>query len=139
MLARQARQAGTLPLEPLHCPFCEGFFQDRVSQAICPGWFGTTILLISASVVARMTDVILSQKKKSPSHTQKRAGGVAQGIGPDFKPQYCKPPPQKKDQPNKKKNLVLTKKEIDVAKIIFLYFLNSIPCACIILTIKSYI
>jgi hypothetical protein len=34
----------------------------------------------------------LSQKKKK-SH--KRTGGVAQGVGPDFKPQYCK---------NKKKN-----------------------------------
>jgi hypothetical protein len=30
----------------------------------------------------------LSQKKK-PS-PRKRAGGVAQGIGPEFKPQYCK-------------------------------------------------
>jgi hypothetical protein len=28
----------------------------------------------------------LSQKKKS----QKTAGGVAQGVGPEFKPQYCK-------------------------------------------------
>jgi hypothetical protein len=26
--------------------------------------------------------------QKSPS--QKRAGGVAGGIGPEFKPQYCK-------------------------------------------------
>jgi hypothetical protein len=29
----------------------------------------------------------LSQKKKKKS--QKRAGGVAQGVGPEFKPQYC--------------------------------------------------
>jgi hypothetical protein len=29
---------------------------------------------------------ILSQKKPS----QKRAGGVAQGVGPEIKPQYCK-------------------------------------------------
>jgi hypothetical protein len=28
----------------------------------------------------------LSQKNPS----QKRAGGVAQGVGPEFKPQYCK-------------------------------------------------
>jgi hypothetical protein len=28
-----------------------------------------------------------SYLKKNPS--QKRAGGVAQGIGPEFKPQYC--------------------------------------------------
>jgi hypothetical protein len=26
--------------------------------------------------------------EKNPS--QKRAGGVAQGVGPEFKPQYCK-------------------------------------------------
>jgi hypothetical protein len=26
--------------------------------------------------------------KKNPSH--KRAGGVALGVGPEFKPQYCK-------------------------------------------------
>jgi hypothetical protein len=26
--------------------------------------------------------------KKTPS--QKKAGGVAQGVGPQFKPQYCK-------------------------------------------------
>jgi hypothetical protein len=30
----------------------------------------------------------LSQKKKNPS--QKRAVGVAQGVGPEFKPRYCK-------------------------------------------------
>jgi hypothetical protein len=23
-------------------------------------------------------------------HHKKRAGGVAQGVGPEFKPQYCK-------------------------------------------------
>jgi hypothetical protein len=28
----------------------------------------------------------LSQKKKNPS--QKKAGGVVQGVGPEFKPQY---------------------------------------------------
>jgi hypothetical protein len=32
---------------------------------------------------------ILSQKTKQKSHT-KRAGGEAQGVGPEFKPQYCK-------------------------------------------------
>jgi hypothetical protein len=33
--------------------FCDGSFWDRVSQTICPGWVRTTILLISASCVAR--------------------------------------------------------------------------------------
>jgi hypothetical protein len=28
--------------------------------------------------------------EKNPSHTQKKTGGVAQGIGPEFKPQYGK-------------------------------------------------
>jgi hypothetical protein len=35
--------------------------------------------------------------EKNPS--QKRAGGVTQGVGPEFKPQYCK----KKTKKNKKK------------------------------------
>jgi hypothetical protein len=28
--------------------FAMGFFQDRISQTICPGWLPTTVLLISA-------------------------------------------------------------------------------------------
>jgi hypothetical protein len=32
----------------------------------------------------------LSLKKKKKNPSQKRAGGVAQGVGPEFKPQYCK-------------------------------------------------
>jgi hypothetical protein len=38
-------------------PFCDGHFQDRVSQTICPGWLWTTILSISVSWVARITGV----------------------------------------------------------------------------------
>jgi hypothetical protein len=34
---------------------CDGFFQDRVSWTICPRWPPTSILLISASWVARIT------------------------------------------------------------------------------------
>jgi hypothetical protein len=34
----------------------------------------------------------LSQKKP----ITKRAGGVAQGVGPEFKPQYCKKKKKKK-------------------------------------------
>jgi hypothetical protein len=45
-----------LHLEPLHQPFFDdGFFQDRVSQTISPGWLWTVILLISASWVATIT------------------------------------------------------------------------------------
>jgi hypothetical protein len=36
-------------------PSCDGIFQDMASQAICPGWLWTTVLLISASWVARIT------------------------------------------------------------------------------------
>jgi hypothetical protein len=32
------------------------------------------------------------------THHKKRAGGVAQGIGPKFKPQYCKK--KKKEKKN---------------------------------------
>jgi hypothetical protein len=35
----------------------EGYFRNRVSWTICPGWLRTTILLISASWLARITDV----------------------------------------------------------------------------------
>jgi hypothetical protein len=40
-----------LHLELLHHPpfLCDGFFQDRVSQTISPGWLRATFLLISAS------------------------------------------------------------------------------------------
>jgi hypothetical protein len=37
--------------------FYDRYFQDSVSQTICPGWLWTTILLISASGVARITGV----------------------------------------------------------------------------------
>jgi hypothetical protein len=35
--------------------FCEGFFWDRVSWTICPGWPWISILLISASWVSGIT------------------------------------------------------------------------------------
>jgi hypothetical protein len=37
--------------------------------------------------------------EKNPSHKKKGAGGVAQGVGPEFKPQYRK---QNKTTPPKK-------------------------------------
>jgi hypothetical protein len=46
-----------LHLEPLHHLFCDGIFQDNVSQSICLGWLRTMILLISASWVVRITAV----------------------------------------------------------------------------------
>jgi hypothetical protein len=54
MLARQMH----LLLEPLCQPFFVIFFlPDRVSWSICFGWFQTTVLLISASWVARIIGV----------------------------------------------------------------------------------
>jgi hypothetical protein len=45
-----------LHIEPLHLLFfVMGFFQDMVSWTICLGWVQTVILLISASLVARIT------------------------------------------------------------------------------------
>jgi hypothetical protein len=38
-------------------PFFVCYFQDRVSQTICPGWLRTTVLLIAASQVARIIGV----------------------------------------------------------------------------------
>jgi hypothetical protein len=52
MLARQSAIWTTSPTL-----FCVGFFQDRVSWPICPCWLQTTILLISASCVGKITDV----------------------------------------------------------------------------------
>jgi hypothetical protein len=37
--------------------FCTGYFWHRVSWTICLGWLQTTVLLISASQVARITGV----------------------------------------------------------------------------------
>jgi hypothetical protein len=37
--------------------FCDGFFQDRVSWTICTSWLQTSLFLISASWVARITGV----------------------------------------------------------------------------------
>jgi hypothetical protein len=44
----------------------------------------------------------LSQKKK-PS--QKTAGGAAQGVGPEFKPQYCKKKKKKRRRRRTRSNL----------------------------------
>jgi hypothetical protein len=38
-------------------------------------------------------------------NTKKRVGGVAQGLCPEFKPQYCKKPKNKKQKPTKTKKI----------------------------------
>jgi glutamine amidotransferase-like uncharacterized protein len=39
---------------------------------------------------------------KKKKHTKKRVGGVAQGVSPEFKPQYCK---KKKKERKKRKEI----------------------------------
>jgi hypothetical protein len=41
--------------------FCDGVFWDRVLRTICLGWLQNMIFLISASWVARITDVSLAR------------------------------------------------------------------------------
>jgi hypothetical protein len=49
--------SGPLPWDTPPALFCDGFFWDRVLWTVCLGWLWTTILLISASWVARITGV----------------------------------------------------------------------------------
>jgi hypothetical protein len=48
-------KSGSTPQATPPAHFCDGVFQDRVSQTICLGWLWTTIPLISVSWVARIT------------------------------------------------------------------------------------
>jgi hypothetical protein len=56
-------QGFALAKQALYCwshtpsPFCSGYFGDGASWALCPGWTGTLIFLISASHIARITGV----------------------------------------------------------------------------------
>jgi hypothetical protein len=50
-------ERGAYTLSHSTSPFCVKYFQDRVSQTVCPAWLRTAILLISASQVARTTGV----------------------------------------------------------------------------------
>jgi hypothetical protein len=43
--------------------------------------------VIPAPQEAEIRRIKVFQKKKK---SQKRVGGVAEGVGPEFKPQYCK-------------------------------------------------
>jgi hypothetical protein len=43
----------------------------------------------SKLIRAKTSQDSISKKKKKKNH-RKRAGGVAQGVVPEFKPQYCK-------------------------------------------------
>jgi hypothetical protein len=47
--------------------------------------------------------VLKTLSRKNPS--QKRAGGVAQGVDPEFKPQYCKNKKQKQKPTNQTKEI----------------------------------
>jgi hypothetical protein len=76
---------GRLPPEPLYQPFlfllflrvCDGYFWDGgVSQTICPGWLQTTILLISASWVARIIGMSHQCLVRINSLITKKKGGI---------------------------------------------------------------
>jgi hypothetical protein len=51
---------------------------------------------------------------KTPSH--KRAGGVAQDVGPEFKPQYCKKKKKLKKEKNVRKRKIKEIKLSDYKK-----------------------
>jgi hypothetical protein len=57
-----------------------GFFQDRVSKTICLGWLWTMILLISASWVARITDVSTGAWLKVPIFMLAHLVGILQYL-----------------------------------------------------------
>jgi hypothetical protein len=55
----------------------------------------TAVILTTQEAEIRRTEVqsqprqIVHKTLSSKTHHKKRAGGVAQGVGPKFKPQYC--------------------------------------------------
>jgi hypothetical protein len=57
------------------------FFQDRVSQTICLGWLWTTILLVSASWVARITGMSQWCLASFPNSFWGRRGGLSHVVG----------------------------------------------------------
>jgi hypothetical protein len=69
-------------------PECKTYYQLFYLRAlIARCWRLTPIILsIQEAEIRRIT--VKSQPGQNPS--QKGAGGMAQGVGPEFKPQYCK-------------------------------------------------
>jgi hypothetical protein len=70
---------------------------QHAKEELAGRWWLTPVILATQEAEMRrigvqsqprhIVDETLSQKKKN---SQKRAGGVAQGVGPEFKSQYCK-------------------------------------------------
>jgi hypothetical protein len=58
--------------------------------------------IVVRSQLGQIVCEILSREKPS----QKRAGGAAQGVSPEFKPQYCKKQQHQQKQPNKQKTIL---------------------------------
>jgi hypothetical protein len=46
-----------------------------------------------------LRDPISKKKRKKKNPSQERAGGVAQGVGSEFKPQHCKKTNKQKKNP----------------------------------------
>jgi hypothetical protein len=77
-----------LPISLLHS-------RAPMAQACNPSYSGDQDQEDNGSKPARqMVSKTLSQKKP----LQKRAGGVAKGVGPEFKPQYCKKKKKRKEK-----------------------------------------
>jgi hypothetical protein len=59
------------------------------------GWFPPAILAIQEAEIRRImvqsqSRQIIHEALSRKNPTQKRAGETAQGVGPEFKPRYCK-------------------------------------------------
>jgi hypothetical protein len=68
-------------------------FNSSEDRARC--WWLTPIILATQDqsrtiLVGIQTGQIVHETLSQKNPSQKRAGGVAQGVGPEFKPQYCK-------------------------------------------------
>jgi hypothetical protein len=51
--------------------------------------------------------------------TEKRAGGVAQGVGPEFKPQYCQKTKNKQTNKNPRQNWLRSRRFIEYRYILY--------------------
>jgi hypothetical protein len=64
-------------------------------------WFTPVILATQEAEIRRI--IVQSQPRQIVQESlsqkdPKRAGGVAQGVGPEFRPQYCKKKKKKKEK-----------------------------------------
>jgi cell division septation protein DedD len=70
-----------------------------VAHACNPSYQETEIRRIK--IQSQPRQIVCKTPISKKPFTKKRAGGVAQGIGPEFKPQYCKNKKNKKKERKK--------------------------------------